>query len=134
MLAQVRARDGLAPDARVPVPIVMAFTGPGDEYLYATKTVYLGARGENPTAPAMVIDGQLAPDQITVPMDRDIYMTVNVEAGTRVNWLTSCGSMFQDDVATAFLRVDDEATGQLAVVIRDARGGVAWRVWPVTAR
>jgi hypothetical protein len=135
VLAQIRARDGLAADAPVPVPIVMAFDGPGDDYLYATKTVYLGATGENPTAPSMVIDGQLASDQITVPMQRDVYVSVNVEPGARVNWLTSCGSLFQDDVATAFLRVlpDDEAAGQLAVVIRDPRGGVAWRVWPVTA-
>jgi hypothetical protein len=134
-LAAVRARDGLAADAPVPVPIVMAFPGPGDEYLYATKTVYLGATGTNPSAPAMAIDGQPAADQVIVPIERDIYVSVNVEPGSRVNWLTSCGSLFQDDVATAFLRVlpDDEPAGDLAVVIRDARGGVAWRVWPVSA-
>jgi hypothetical protein len=134
VLDQVRARDGIPAGEPIPVPIVMAFSGDA-EPLYATKTVYLGAPGENPTAPAMVIDGQLASDQITVPMQRDVYVSVNVEPGARVNWLTSCGSLFQDDVATAFLRVasDDEQAGQLAVVIRDPRGGVAWRVWPVTA-
>lgn len=135
VLDQIRARDGIAAGEPVPVPIVMAFAGPGDELLYATKTVYLGATGENPIAPSMVIDGQLASDQITVPMQRDVYVSVNVESAARVNWLTSCGSLFQDDVATAFLRVasDDEQAGQLAVVIREPRGGVAWRVWPVTA-
>jgi hypothetical protein len=135
VLDQVRARDGIPAGDPVPVPIVMAFAGPDDELLYATKTIYLGAPGENPTAPSMVIDGQLASDQITVPMQRDVYVSVNVQAGARVNWLTSCGSLFQDDVATAFLRVasDDNQAGQLAVVIRDPRGGVAWRVWPVTA-
>ena len=135
-LATIRTRDGLAADAPVPVPVVMAFPGPrDDEYLYATKVIYLGATGENPSAPAMAIDGQPAADQVSVPIEQDIYVSVNVEAGSRVNWLTSCGSMFQDDVATAFLRVlpDDEPAGQLAVVIRDPRGGVAWRVWPVSA-
>jgi hypothetical protein len=134
-LAAVRARDGLPADAPVPVPIVMAFPGPGDEHLYATKTVYLGASGDNPSPPAMAIDGQPAADQVSVPMEQDIYVSVNVESGTRVNWLTSCGSLFQDDVATAFLRVldGDETEGHLAVVIRDARGGVAWRVWPIRA-
>ena len=134
-LAAIRARDGLAADAPVPVPIVMAFPGPGDAQLYATKTVYLGAAGDNPSAPAMAIDGQPAADQVIVPMEQDIYVSVNVEPGARVNWLTSCGSLFQDDVATAFLRVlpEDEREGQLAVVIRDARGGVAWRVWPIRA-
>ena len=134
-LAAVRVRDGLAADAPVPVPVVMAFPGPGDEYLYATKVIFLGATGENPSAPAMAIDGQPAADQVIVPMEQDIYVSVNVEPGARVNWLTSCGSMFQDDVPTAFLRVlpDDEPSGQLAVVIRDPRGGVAWRVWPLSA-
>lgn len=134
-LAAIRARDGLAADAPVPVPIIMAFPGTGDDYLYATKTVFLGASGENPTTPAMAIDGQPAADQVTVPMEQDVYVSVNVEPGSRVNWLTSCGSLFQDDVATAFLRVlpEDRADGQLAVVIRDARGGVAWRVWPISA-
>ena len=135
ILAQVRVRDGLAAGAPVPVPIVMAFPSTGDDYLYATKTIYLGQASENPTAPAMAIDGQLAADQVIVPIDQDVYVSVTVEPGARVNWLTSCGSLFQDDVATAFLRVlpEDRSDGQLAVVIRDPRGGVAWRVWPVTA-
>lgn len=136
VLAQIRARDGLAADAPVPLPVVMAFpAAKSDEYLYATKTIYLGASGANPSAPAMAIDGQLASDQISVPMQRDVYVSVNVEAGARVNWLTSCGSLFQDDVSTAFLRVlpEDEPAGDLAVVIRDAFGGVAWQVWPITA-
>jgi hypothetical protein len=52
-----------------------------------------------------------------------------------VNWYSSCGSLFQDDVATAFLRVlpDDPCDGELAVVMRDERGGVAWHVWPIRA-
>jgi hypothetical protein len=83
----------------------------------------------------MIVDGQPAEDQLLVPMEQDVYVTVNVEPGSRVNWLTSCGTLFQDDVATAFLRVkpDERTDGELAVVIRDPRGGVAWRVWPVHA-
>jgi hypothetical protein len=131
-LAAVRARDGLAVDAPVPFDVVMAFEGP----LYAKKTIWFGARSENPSAPAMVIDGQPAADRIDVPTGEDVYVSVTVEPGARVNWLTSCGTLFQDDVATAFLRVtdDDRAAGDLAVVIRDPRGGVAWQVWPMTAR
>lgn len=134
-LAAVRTRDGLAADAPVPVTIIMAFPGTGDDYRYATKTIYLGASGLNPSAPAMAIDGQPAADQLIVPIKQDVYVSVNVEPGSRVNWLTSCGSLFQDDVATAFLRVlpEDRTEGQLAVVIRDAQGGVAWRVWPISA-
>ena len=51
----------------------------------------------------------------------------------RVNWLSSCGTLFQDDVARSFLRIidGDPAVGELAVVVRDPDGGVAWRVWPI---
>jgi hypothetical protein len=133
-LAAARVQLGLAADAPVPLTVVMAF-GTADKPMYATKTVYFGDAAENPSAPPMAIDGQPAADQILVPMEQDVYVTVNVEPGSRVNWLTSCGELFQDDVATAFLRVKSDARtdGQLAVVIRDPRGGVAWRVWPVHA-
>lgn len=132
-LAAVRTRDGLAADAPVPVPVAMAF-GNGDDVLYAKKTIYLGAQRDNPAVPIMAVDGQPAADRIVVPMERDVYVSVPTEH--RVNWLTSCGALFQDDVATAFLRVagDDRCDGELAVVIRDAHGGVAWRVWPVLAQ
>ena len=134
-LAAARAWRGLADDAVVPFDVVMAF-GSQDEPMYATKTVYFGATAENPSVPAMVVDGQPAADQITVPMKQDVYVSIGVEPGARVNWLTSCGTLFQDDVPTAFLRVtpDERSDGELAVVIRDPRGGVAWRVWPVSAR
>ena len=135
VLATVRARDGLAADEPVPVTVAMAFQQ-GETVLYAKKLVYVGARAENPAVPIMAIDGQPASDQIVVPMERDIYVSLPVDNTTRVNWLTSCGSLFQDDVATAFLRVlpDDDHEGELAVVVRDALGGVAWRVWPITAQ
>ena len=133
-LAAARERLGLAADAPVPLTVVTMF-GSVDEPMYATKTVYFGDAAENPTAPPMIVDGQPAEDQLLVPMEQDVYVTVNVEPGARVNWLTSCGTLFQDDVATAFLRVkpDERTDGELAVVIRDPRGGVAWRVWPVHA-
>ncbi|HET9483868.1 MAG TPA: hypothetical protein VFO79_07915, partial [Xanthomonadales bacterium] len=135
VLAAVRARDGLAAGAPVPVRVAMAFQQ-GEQVLYAKKTVYLGARAENPAVPIMAVDGQPAADQLVVPMERDIYVSVPVDDTTRVNWLTSCGSLFQDDVATAFLRVlpEDDHAGELAVVVRDANGGVAWRVWPIAAQ
>ena len=52
-----------------------------------------------------------------------------------VNWLTSCGNMHDFDLPQAHLRVEpeDPQTGELAVVLRDDRGGVTWRVWPIEA-
>jgi hypothetical protein len=50
-----------------------------------------------------------------------------------VNWLTSCGEMHDFDLHSAYLTVgpDDPQEGELAVILRDERGGVAWRVWPI---
>jgi hypothetical protein len=49
--------------------------------------------------------------------------------------LTSCGTMHDFDLPQAYLRVetDDPQAGELGVVLRDAHGGVAWKVWPVKA-
>lgn len=135
-LARARVERGLPDGAPVPLDVLMAFERAGAATLYAKKTVWLGAQADNPTAPAMVIDGQAAADEVVVPIEQDVYVSVTPPPGARVNWLTSAGSLFQDDVPTAFLRVspEDRTDGELAVVIRDADGGVAWRVWPLHAQ
>jgi hypothetical protein len=49
--------------------------------------------------------------------------------------LTNVGTLFQDDVAKAYIHVNaaDRLEGQLVVVMRDHDGGVVWRVWSVRA-
>jgi len=53
-----------------------------------------------------------------------------------VTWLTSCGTMHDFDLPSAYLKVevDDPQTGELAVVLRDAAGGVTWDLWPIHAQ
>ena len=53
-----------------------------------------------------------------------------------VNWLTSCGTMHDFDLPhrVPARRARGSAGGQLAVVLRDAKGGVAWRVWNISRR
>jgi hypothetical protein len=102
------------------------------------KTVWLGEPRPNPELPAITIDGQPAPaegETIALPLDRDVYVSVDAPADARINWLTNVGTLFQDDVATAFVRVNakDRLDGQLVVVLRDTEGGVVWRVWSVRA-
>ena len=72
-------------------------------------------------------------DDVVVPIGRDVYLTCDTDL--RVNWLTSVGTLFQDDVATSFVRVldGDRREGELVVVVRDAEGGVAWQIWPMRA-
>jgi hypothetical protein len=81
------------------------------------------------------MDG-LAQTQLTVPAGVDVPLTVAFDATYNINWLTSCGTMHDFDLPMAHLRVEpaDPHAGTLAIVVRDALGGVAWHRWPITAQ
>jgi hypothetical protein len=131
VLAGTRPALGLAPDAPVPIDLVMTFARPSGDPFYVKKTVRLGVHVDNPVVPPLSFDGGAASDALELPIGRDVYVAIATDA--RVNWLSSCGDLFQDDVATAYLHADAACDGELAVVVRDADGGVAWRVWPMHA-
>ncbi len=144
-LALAREELGLAADAPVPLDVYAAFARPSGEPMIAKKRVWLGVALHNPAPPVAAMNDAIMPDvategpraglapEIVVPTIGDTYFSTNVADGWRVNWLSSCGTLFQDDVARSFLRVMDEdpREGELAVVVRDPDGGVAWRVWPI---
>lgn len=143
-LASARPALGLPEDAPVPVELMLTFARSLDrsapEPVRVKKTVWLGEPADNPALPPVTIDGMPAGgdgDEVVVPVGRDVYLSVATgdAPGVRVNWLTSVGTLFQDDVANAFVRVapGDRREGELVVVVRDADGGVAWRTWPMRA-
>jgi hypothetical protein len=72
---------------------------------------------------------------ITVASATDIRLSVEFGDSYVVNWLTSAGTMHDFDLADAYLRVEpeDPQSGTLGVVVRDDLGGVAWRLWPISA-
>jgi hypothetical protein len=74
--------------------------------------------------------------ELVVPKEDKVPLFVEAD-DTRdiVNWLTSCGEMHDFDLHEAYLKVlpDQPQEGQLAVVKRDDKGGVAWKVWPIRA-
>jgi hypothetical protein len=74
-------------------------------------------------------------EQLTVAPGVDVRLAVDLDDSYTVNWLTSCGTMHDFDLARAYLRVEpeDPQSGSMAIVVRDELGGVAWRVWPITA-
>ena len=135
ILAAARAQLGLADNAAVPLDVVMSF---GPIPLVATKTVFFGDAADNPPLGAVTLLGApVAPtDSLVVPQDMDAPLTVEADATADVNWLTSCGTMHDDDEHDAFVHVlpADPMTGELAVVVRDVDGGVAWQVWPIHAQ
>ena len=70
-----------------------------------------------------------------VGIEVDFPLSVEAVEADDVNWLTSCGTMHDFDLPQAYLRVEleDPVAGELAVIRRDERGGVVWRVWPIRA-
>ena len=139
VLASARPALGLPEDAPVPVDLLLTFprstNRSSPDPVRVKKTVWLGEPSSNPVVPPIPIDGAAAGEEIVVPVGRDVYLFVEIPDGLRVNWLTSVGSLFQDDVATSFVRVlpEDRKMGELVVVVRDREGGVAWQVWPMRA-
>jgi hypothetical protein len=97
------------------------------------KKVEIGQPSTNPDMPPITVAGATPGDVISVPLNQDIYLSTTVPDGWHVNWLTSVGTLHQDDEPTGYLDVakSDRQTGELACVIRDDQGGVVWNVWPI---
>jgi hypothetical protein len=134
-LAAARSELGLDAGAPVPLRLRVGFTRLGQT---ALKVVWLGQHTDNPVVDPVTIGGMdgLAQVQLTVPAGVDVPLAVNFDATYNINWLTSCGTMHDFDLATAHLRVEpeDPHAGTLAIVVRDTLGGVAWHLWPITAQ
>lgn len=133
-LDAARAELGLEAGEPVGVQIGVSYAGGA---LVALKTVYLGARAENPTLAGLRVDGA-EPTGESLQLARDVEVRLAVDADAelvKVNWLTSTGTMHDFDLPSAYLVIEDEdpSVGELAIVLRDRAGGVAWRVWSLTA-
>lgn len=133
-LAAVRTELGLAADAPVPLQLGVSFAG---GQLLGTKIVYLGVARANPSLTTMMVDGAPADGaaELVVAPLTDVPLSIEATVDDKVNWLTSCGTMHDFDLPQAYLRVEkeDPVEGQLAVVLRDRVGGVAWKLWPIRA-
>jgi hypothetical protein len=138
------ARGELKLEAGAPVPLTV---GIGVMWPYevasvdgktfgAAKTVWLGEHRDNPELTGMLINGTEPDAELVVPKEDKVPLFVDADdTKDIVTWLTSCGEMHDFDLHKAYLKVlpDQPQDGQLAVVKRDDRGGVAWRVWTITA-
>jgi hypothetical protein len=133
-LAAARSELELAADAPVPLRLRLGVAVTG---LVALKIVWLGERADNPVLDSILVDGTeaVAVPELTVAPAVDVALAVDFDETHDVNWLTSCGTMHDFDLAAAYLRVEpeDPQSGTLAVVVRDDAGGVVWRLWPISA-
>lgn len=145
-LAAARSQLQLPPGAPVPLQISVTYAGPAgampdEQTLTATKTLTLGRHAANPALDGLKIDGKpidatATSDPLTVGKLVNVPLSVNAsDVDFDVTWLTSCGTMHDFDLPAAYLRVetDDPQSGELGIVLRDANGGVTWKIWPIKA-
>ena len=136
-LDAARTALGLPAGAPVPLDIVMQIPDSDGNPLNAKKTVWLGDSAANPTGVGNVaIEGAPPAASIVIPKAVDVHFATDVDPTWNVMWLTSCGTMHDDDEHVSFIHVEskDRTDGELAVVVRDTQGGVAWQVWPIHAQ
>jgi hypothetical protein len=135
-LDALRAELGLMPG--VPIAIRVGLTvgfAPGP--LAATKVVTLGDTGDNPVLGDVTVNGAAPTDGMTVPADTDIVLHAPALDTDEIDWLTSVGDLSDGDDPDAVLNHDTTAdppqltSGALAVVKRDATGGVTWGFWTI---
>ena len=130
-LAQARSELKLGPTDPVPLAIGVTFDG-----LAAIKSITLGDSGDNPTLGAVTVEGQPVPDtDIAIAPDVDVHFEIDEPDADTVDWLTSCGTLNDDDEHHSFINVapTDPQSGELAVVVRTPDGGVAFRTWTIHA-
>lgn len=142
-LAAARAELGLEPGAPVPLQLGVAARWPypvqsvdGTSFT-ATKMVWLGDSADNPQLTGMRMNGAEMPDagELVMPMSEQVPLLIDADDTVDiVSWLTSCGEMHDSDLHAAYIVAPAEpCEGELAVVKRDDKGGVAWRIWPIRA-
>jgi len=136
-LAAARSELGLEAGAPVPLRVRMTFPYPNNVTKSALKIIWLGEHAENPVLGPVFVEGvdQSAATMLTVAPLTNIPLEVDFDETYVVNWLTSCGTMHDFDLARSYLRVEteDDQSGTLGVVVRDELGGVTWKTWPITA-
>jgi hypothetical protein len=125
-----------ANEPATPVDVMMTFAHGTDRAaspMQVKKTVWIGEPTTNPAMPAVTVDGVAPGAEVVVAKDKDVYLSTTVPDGWRVNWLTSAGTLYQDDEPTSYVHIApaDHQSGELACVIRDDAGGVVWTVWPI---
>jgi hypothetical protein len=129
-----RSELKLAAGAPVPLQIGVAYGGGS---LLGTKVIELGTAADNPTLNDVMVNGA-DPGTSEIVFGKLDRLPLSVDANDTdfdVTWLTSCGTMHDFDLPTAYLKIedDDPTEGELALVVRDSHGGVAWRSWAIRA-
>jgi len=130
VLAQMRAQMELAADEPIPIGLAIEVEVEG-ELLTATKVVYLGSRGDNPTLAGITAQSGSEEDGVLViGAGEEIPIAADgAEGDSELSyaWFTSLGDidLYLSEEAT-LTATDEPGDGQLVLVVRDQHGGVTW--------
>ncbi|MBL8622850.1 MAG: hypothetical protein JNK64_16155 [Myxococcales bacterium] len=129
-LAGLRAALGVPATEPAAVPLTITTTVDGVA-LVAHKWTVVDATAPNPTIAGVALDGVVAP-VLRAAAGSTPRLSVTHDAGPAavVRWLSSVGELAQYQSADATLDAAAPARGAIVVVVRDARGGVAWQIVP----
>ncbi len=130
VLAEMRAALGLAEADPIPIALALEVTVEG-ELLTATKYVYLGSQGDNPTLAGIAVDGGSEEDGVlVVGAGEEIPIAADGAGGEgelSYAWFSSVGDidLYLSEEAT-LTAADEPVAGQVVLVVRDEQGGVTW--------
>ena len=132
----VRAADGwyVTAPATPAAPTVEIALTIDDQVWRATKQLVLGGdHADNPSVSTMQVDGADSTEiACSLGATRALAVaTAGVEPLTYA-WYTSIGKLEHDRRADATFDGDEQGTGTVLAVIRDAQGGVTWQLTPAT--
>jgi hypothetical protein len=134
-LDAARASDNIAPGQPIPLVLIETF---GPIPLTVSHTIFVGDAASNPPSGAVQVAGAaVTPDaHLMIPADVDVHLSIDADPAASVNWLTSCGTMHDDDEHAAFVHVlpADSQAGELVVVVRAVDGGVGWQRFTIEAQ
>ncbi|HEY4055817.1 MAG TPA: hypothetical protein VGM39_04385 [Kofleriaceae bacterium] len=139
------ARTELALDAGAPVPLQIGVAFPSTTFpertstdpIAALKVVWLGEHRDNPMITGIDLNGMDGTTVTDITLDYTVDTPFRIDAsvndGDDVAWLTSCGTLHDDDLEHSYIRIqdDDPLMGDFAVVLRKPNGGVDWRTWKI---
>ena len=95
----------------------------------ATKSLVVSERTENPRIATMQIDGA-ASEQLVAAVGTKPALSVTAEGDLDYAWYSSVGDLELYRQPSAILDAKEPAVGHVVIVVRDATGGVSWKLLP----
>ena len=95
----------------------------------ATKSLVVNARTENPKITTMQIDGADT-EELVVAAGTKPSLAVVAEGELKYAWYSSVGDLELYRQPSAILDAAEPAVGHVVIVVRDAAGGVTWKLLP----